>query len=259
MDTTAVAVDSVSTLSALDYAVLDLPPVVVLLMSAGLLALAWWAGRNGFPHLRALVVLDRAPVATVASGVTGLVRVEGRAYPAEPTPEGFATPTHVWHVTSRYDTRSSPSMASSGTYSVGKILLRDATGECVLDPMQTLVVPGRSGGSVDNHMFEGATYHTEKSIATGDRVLALGTLRPKKARPDRPADLRIALRRGRGGVLLLSSKSLDATRTHLSWRALPALVVASGALAAAIWLFGTHLLRYPPPALGGFLAALFER
>ena len=188
METTAVEVYAPPTLTPLHYAVIDFPPFIVALFTLGFLGLALWIGRNGYPHLRALMALDRTPTVSIASGATGLVRVEGHAFPGEPVPEGYAPPKHVWHLTSRYDTRSSSSMASSGTYSVGKILVRDATGECLIDPIGTLVVPGRSAGSVDNHMFSEATYRSEKSIDSGDPVLAIGTLRQKQARPDRPAD-----------------------------------------------------------------------
>lgn len=259
METTAVEIYPPTTLGPLQYAVMDLPPFVVALLLLGLLALAFWVGRNGYPHLRALLAFDRAPTVEIASGAPGLVRVRGQAFPGDPVPEGYATPKHVWHVSSRYDTRSSASLARSGTYSVGKILVRDATGECVIDPLGALVVPGRGTASVDNQMFGDAIYRSEKSIDTGDAVLALGTLRLKKARPDRPADLRTALRRGAGGVLLLSSKSERDTRRHLQWRAWPATLLVVLCVAGAAWLFSTHLLAYPGGGLGDYLRALAGR
>lgn len=118
------------------------------------------AGRDGYPHLRARLAFDRAPTLEIASGAPELVRVRGHAFPGDPVPEGCATPKHLWHVTSRYDTRSSPSLAQSGTYSVGRILVRDARGECVIDPLGALIVPGRSAGSADNRMFGDAVYRS---------------------------------------------------------------------------------------------------
>ena len=259
METTAVEVYAPPTLTPLHYAVIDFPPFIVALFTLGFLGLAIWIGRSGYPHLRALLALDRTPTVSIASGATGLVRVEGHAFPGEPVPEGYAPPKHVWHLTSRYDTRSSSSMASSGTYSVGKILVRDATGECLINPIGTLVVPGRSAGSVDNHMFSEATYRSEKSIDSGDPVLAIGTLRQKQARPDRPADLRTWLRRGQGGVLLVSSKSERDTRRHLQLRAIPAALLVVGCLTVAAWIFSTHLLAYPNGSIGEFVQALTRR
>lgn len=259
METTAVEVYTPTTLTPLHYAVMDFPAVLVALFTLGFLGLAFWIGRNGYPHFRALLVFDRTPTVSIASGAPGLVRVEGQAFPGEPVPEGYAPPKHVWRQKSRYDTRSSSSMAKSGTYSVGKILVRDATGECLIDPIGTLVVPGRSAGSVDNHMFGEATYRSEKSIDSGDPVLAIGVLRQKQQRPDRPADLRTWLRRGQGDVLLISSKSERATRRHLQLRAIPAALLVVGCLAGAAWLFSTHLLAYPNGSIGEYLRALAGR
>lgn len=259
MDTTITEGYLPPTLTPLHYAVIDFPPIIVALLTLGFLAVAFWIGRNGYPHLRALLVFDRVSTVAIASGASGLVRVQGHAFPGDPVPEGYSTPKHVWHVSSRYDTRSSSSMARSGTYSVGKILVRDESGECLIDPIGALVVPGRSDGSVDRHLFGEATYQTEKSINTGDAVLALGNLRQKTQRPDRPADPRTWLRRGEGGVLLLSSKSERATRRHLQLRAIPATLLVLCCLAAAGWVVSTHLLAYPNASVGEYLRALTGR
>lgn len=259
MDTTITEGYVQPTLTPLNDAITDGPPIIVALLTLGLLALAVWIGRNGYPHLRALLLFDRVPKVAIASGASGLVRVQGHAFPGDPVPEGCSTPKHVWHVSSRCDTRSSSSMARSGTYSVGKILVRDATGECLIDPIGTLVVPGRSDGSVDRHLFGEAAYRTEKSINTGDAVLALGSLRQKSQRPDRPADRRTWLRRGEGGVLLLSSKSERATRRHLQLHAIPATLLVLCCLAAAVWVVSTHLLAYPNATVGEYLQVLTGR
>lgn len=237
-----------------------LSPAWLLVDTAGLIALAVWLGRRAYPWYRILRALRSAPLATVKSNASGTVKLLGHAYPGSDHASSTLTSTpYVWCVYEKFDSRSIVGMGRSGSYSVSPILVRDATGECVVDPQQAVVVPTLVKGRSDRHMFNDSTSQIERLILPGDPVVAIGELRSVKERVDPGAPASYRLLKPKGGVLLVSGKS--ERRTLLRFRLLFWPAAAAAALCALIGMRGliVHVESYPAPSLAQYFDVLLTR
>jgi hypothetical protein len=144
------------------------PAYVVIAFEVLAVAVAWLA-YVAWPHHQIIEAIKSAPLAaTISQTDAGLVKLAGNAFP--PAPES----SYVWRVTSRVDTSSSGSR--SGTYSVAPIVVRDAGGDCRVDPQEARVLSARSEIDIQNQLFSGDVQRTERFILPGDPVFALGEL-----------------------------------------------------------------------------------
>jgi hypothetical protein len=138
------------------------------------------------------------------------------------------------------------------------MLIRDSSGDCVVDPQEAVVVPTLSKGSVDNHLFSGDTYRTEKLILPGDPVIALGQIRRPQPKPGREAEP-CRLRKSDGGVLLYSGKSERGTLLRFRLYFWPTLTAMILCLVLIVFGFWSHLQGYPNQAIGEYVDALMTR
>lgn len=215
-----------------------------------------WLVWRALPLWRIVQAIKTASTVTVGSAAEGLVRVNGVAFPGQDVPEGFVAPKHVWRVTEKFDTSSNIRCGTSRSTSLAPILVRDATGECTIDPREAIVLYAGSTSSVDHHIFDGATFDSEKIISTGDTVFAIGLPGHAKQRSGHRGLPRCSLRRSSKGVLLLSGRSEARTRRWFQWRLWPTACLAALCLAVAGLGFEMHLTAYPEPSLSAYLDAL---
>ena len=204
--------------------------------------------------------LHTAPPATVRSDTPGTVKLYGHAFPGSDHAKSTLTNTpYVWRVYEKFDSSSIRGRGSSGSYSVSPIVVRDATGECVVDPQQATVVHTLIMGRADSRMFGGSTSQTEKLILPGDAVIAIGELRreTEKANPGAPASYR--LRKPKGGVLLVSGKNERRTRVRFHLLFWPAALVTAVCAPSAVRGFLVHVESYPGQSLAEYVEALMTR
>lgn len=234
----------------------DLPAAWMGIVFLVLMALGLWAALRALPFRRIVRALKTAPAVSIDGAPEGVVKVRGEAHPGGVVPEGYAAPKHVWRQSEKTDLRSSPSMRTTRTYSVAPILVRDATGECLIDPQLARVLPTQSNTSEERHIFSDSTYRSEKIIHSGDKVFAIGVLGRAKKRPGQAELPRCTLRPSPSGVLMLSGQS--ETRTLLRFQ-LRFWWCASGAffcIMLALWGFKQHLEPYPEQSLTAYFQAL---
>lgn len=259
MDTSTTEHFTPTLIDRIHFLFFDLPAAWVAIGTLGLIVAALWVAYKALPHYRILQALKTAPEVAVSSGAEGLVKVVGEAQPGQEVPEGYQKPRHVWRKTRKFDSRSLRSLATTLTYSVGPILVRDRSGECIVDPREAVVVPGLLRSSVTPHFGNEATYYTEKVILSGAPVFAIGKIGRAKERPGRAGVVRCAMRKSAQGVLLLSAKTERQTirRFQLSvWSAAAAIFLCVG---LAGWMFSQHLLSYPNQSLADYVDALTTR
>lgn len=235
-----------------------LSPAWLLVDTVGLLALALWLARKAYPLFRIVRALQTAPAASVRSNTAGTVKLSGHAYPGSEHSASSLTKTpYVWCVYEKFDSRSIASLRRSGSYSVSPILVRDASGECVVNPVDAVVVPTLVKGSTENHMFSDSTSRTEKLILPGDAVIAIGQIVTERANPGAPESYR--LRKSGDGVLLVSGKSERRTLLRFQLLFWPAAVAAALCAFLALHGFFAHLDSYPNQSLAEYVDALMTR
>ncbi len=210
----------------------DLTETGVAALQFALVALAVWLGWKAMPYYRCLTALQTAPLVTVDSGASGIVKIKGAALPAE-VPEGFAAPKLVWCEESTSDARPGH---SSGTRSVAQVLVRDATGECLVRSEEAMVLPSGRNHEIDSHIFGDDRSTTTRFIRNGDQVFAIGTIGRAKERPGQPFP-RCSLHRSPTGVLLLSGASEAAAARGFRMRVYPALAAIVACVGAAGWIW----------------------
>jgi hypothetical protein len=243
------------------YFAYDLSAAWIAIVVLASIAVGLWLAYKALPFLRVVQALKTAPQVAVGSGKEGaaaqdLVKVVGRAYPGSEIPEGYAAPDHVWRTTSTLDTGSVVHPHGTGTYSVAPVLVRDETAECLVNVLEAQVLHADKSGTVDRHFGGDATYETERSIRTGDPVLAIGVLGKAKKRPGHGELPRCTLRRSKSGVLVLSGQSESRTLLRFRLRFWPRAALASGCVVFALWLAQEHLASYPEPAMARYLDML---
>jgi hypothetical protein len=219
-----------------------------------LLAAAAWLGRRALPLYRALRAIRTAPLVKVASGQDGLVKVAGRAYPGLDPPPGLALPDDVWHV--GFQMSSTSANRGTRTYSVGMMLLRDDSGECLVDPKLARVFHS----TVDSHssrFFDSFQIRTDHRIRTGDEVFAIGVLGKAQRRPGRGDLPRCTLRPSNDGVLVYSGQGEPSVRRRLRARYWPMAGAALVLALVGLWGLRTHMLTYDTDA--AFVSTLFTR
>jgi hypothetical protein len=237
-----------------------LSPAWLLVDTLGLLALAVWLALKAYPLGRIVHALHTAPPATVRSDAQGTIKVYGHAFPgSDHAPSSLTRTPYVWCVYSKFDSRSIRGAGSSGSYSVAPILVRDATGECVVNPQEATVLHTLIKGKSASHMFGGSTSESERLILPGDAVIAIGELRRKteKVNPGAPATFQ--LRKARGGVLLVSGKSERRTLVRFHLLFWPAVVAAALCAFLALNGFSAHVESYPGQSLAEYVDALMTR
>ena len=259
MDSSATDAYSPTAFDHLLYFFYDLSAAGVAIGTLALIAAAVWLGRKALAYYRIIHAIRTAPRVAVSSGAAGLVKVVGEAQPGSPVPEGFAKPRHVWRETSRLDTRSSRSLDRRRTYSVAPIVVRDASGDCVINPLKAVVVHDVLRGSVQPHFGNDATYYTERVILTGAPVFAIGVIGRAKKRPAEGGVERCTMRQDKNGVLLLSAKSEARTRLRFERFFWPALAGCVFCAVLAGWMFDNHLGSYPNQSLAEYGEALITR
>ena len=203
---------------------------MTLLIALSLFAafVAWKAA----PYYNCIIALRRATAANAATGAAGLVKVTGKAHPAE-VPEGFSAPEMVWREQSSYNGLSG---RFSGTRSVARICVRDGTGEFLIHAEEALVIPTGVDAKESRRIFGDSSRTTTRFIRTGDQVLAVGTLGDKRMKPGRSGEPR-RLRRSHHGVLLLSGRDEAGTLRSLRRRVVPAAIVVASAVLAVGWIY----------------------
>jgi len=217
----------------------SLSPGVVTIVGLAFLAAAVWLGYRALPHFRAMRAIRNAPLVTVASGEDGLVKVVGSAHPAQEPREGFSTPDHVWR--HRFQMSSTAVHGGARTHFVGLMLLRDGSGECLVDPQHARVFHSK--------LASGSTqFFDSYKIDTGDPVFAIGVLGKAKQRPGHGDLPRCTLRPSKKGVLIYSGQSEARTLFRLQARFWP--LAGAGFLLAlvAVWGLRTHMLTYDTDA-----------
>jgi hypothetical protein len=234
--------------SDLLYFVYDLGPGWIVLVSLLFAAVGLWIAYRTLPLYYTLRALKSAPVVAIDSGEPGLVRVAGHAYSGQPVLDSYAAPTFVWRETSKLDTRSSPSMSRTGTYSVAMMLVRDERAECLIDPKHARVLPSRKEGEVDHHFGGDATYRTVRMIEVGDPVFAIGVLGKAKRRTGQGELARCTLRPSRSGVLVLSGQSEARTQLYFQARYWPRAAAAFLCVVCGIWILKENVMLYPTNA-----------
>jgi hypothetical protein len=237
-----------------------LSPAWLLVDTILLVAAALWLARRALPLYRILRALQTAPLATVRSGASGTVKLAGHAWPgSDHAPSSLTNTPYVWCVTGKFDSRSSIGGGRSGSYSVAPMLVRDATGECVVDPREATVVPTIVQGKTDRHIFSGSTSVVERLIRPGDPVIAIGELRSakEKANPRAPASCRLG--KPKGGVLLVSGKSERRTLVRFHLLFWPAALAAAFCALLGLRGFFAHVQSYPDESLLAYLEALTTR
>lgn len=222
-----------------------LSPGVAVIVTLALLAVAAWIGLRALPLLRAMRAIKTAPLVKVASAEPGVVKVAGVAHPGQETPAGFSAPDHVWQRTFRLSSTSVN--AGSRTYSVGLMLLRDESGECLVDPRHARVFHSRID-SGSGHFLDSFKIDTSYRIDTGDPVFAIGLLGTAKTRPGHGDLPRCTLRPTRTGVLIYSGQSEARTLLRMQARFWPLAGVAFLLALVTVWGLRTQMLTYATDA-----------
>lgn len=227
---------------------------VTVLIALTLLAAATWLGYRALPLLRAMRAIKTAPLVKVASGEDGVVKVAGSAFPGQDPPAGFAASTRVW--SRRFRMSSTSVRGGTTTYSVGPMLLRDESGECLVDPRQARVFHSQSNTG-SSHLFDSFRIDSEYRIDSGDAVFALGVLGKAKPRPGQGDLPRCTLRASKTGVLIFSGQSEARTLLRLQARYWPLAGAAFMLALLAVWGLRTHMLTYDSD--GEFFRTLVSR
>lgn len=226
----------------------SMPAAWILIGAVALVGLAIWLTRRWLPYSRIIDGLKSAPLVTTDSTVSGLVKLVGQAQPGGDDSAGyFNKASYVWSVSETLDTRSKGAFRKTGSYSVAPMLIRDAAGDCVVDPQEAVVVPAVTTSRVDRHIFSDDTYHTKKLIRPGDPVIALGQIRSGR------------LRKTDKGVLLYSGKSESRTLLRFRFFFWSTFGAMSLCLILIVFGFWAHLQGYPNQSVGEYVDALMTQ
>lgn len=170
------------------------------------LGVVMWLLIRAQRNLQIVQAIMTAPAVPVNSSAQGLVKIVGQAHPGGDLPKGAVDPKLVWYARERQST-SYQGGNSQSSRSETPILLRDAAGECLIDPNLAEVVSSDKKSSYT----EQGDYNSEsidlEFIRAGDAIFAVGILGDRTMRGYAAGQARRTLHPANKGVLLLSGRS----------------------------------------------------